>query len=155
MHIFRRFHPRVIVPVDSTISEPFVLRCLKNTVCSPRRKWYNPWHSTGSPEYLTFALKSLLAAQQCDRTTHNEHAILSNSDTLLDLLIPIIHHKCDVPSLQYKLRHCAMKGSCNPSCGTELHGEDKFSLCTVLAATHIVQEINIAQLNEVSDGNEL
>ena len=87
--IFRRFSPRVIVPVDSTIAEPFVLRCLAKA-CQRQ-----PQHVSMGLDPFLFATHGTIIAQQ--QQLLREHPL--NDDDLKDTLIPILYHKCNLNAL--------------------------------------------------------
>lgn len=117
MHIpvFADFAPRQIVPVDSTINEAYVLRCIYRAV------------TTKDASFLTSALQSLSMAM-----THHRHPDTeTNADTLLDTLIPIIHTKCNPPKLQSALRY--VKTNLD---GDEV-GASGFSMCIFQSATMV------------------
>jgi hypothetical protein len=173
MRLFRSFRCRVIVPVDSTISEPFVLRCLHNALDSvPTRITgallfsSHPW---GDPEHLTYAIRSLASAHQCQplllsragarshahaccsATPHPvdggdctfKHHQLQTSDMLLDTVVPILASKCNLDDLEDALVQCGVShADYAEACGNgEEYGEDSFSLCTMLAATRAAKGV--------------
>lgn len=122
MRLFHTYSRRVVVPTDSTVAEPFVLRCLANA--------FLRGDAPSASEQLTFALRSLHAAQRCAQQAAHRQPL--TSDTLLDLLVPILYYKCRLPTLERALRACTKHVSADSG---ELHGEDGFSVCTLLAAT--------------------
>ena len=146
MTLFRQFRPRVIVPLNSTVAEPYVLRCLYIALHAVPTSSTGTMLSSspyGSPEHLTFALRSVCAARQCQPYLHSgtssqtrtlDH---SSSDTLLDHLVPVLSTKCDLDTLETALSRCETSHADHvAACGTdEAQGEDRFSLCTMLAAT--------------------
>ena len=113
MHIpvFAHFSHRQIVPIDSTINEEYIIRCIYRAV------------TTKDASFLTSALQSLSMAM-----THHRRPE-TNADALLDTLIPILHTKCNTPQLQKALRYVQ----------TNLDGDEVgatgFSMCVFQSAT--------------------
>ena len=157
MRVFQTFRRNVIVPVDTTIAEPFVLRCLfyalqpvpTNLVTHTLARVVST-NMCGEIEHLTYALRSISAAHQCHHLhhpnmSHNTLSVnppvqsLQTSDTLLDTLVPRLVTKCDLDTLDFALNWCELSAASpfvtmTPSTD-EMFGENSFSLCTMLAAT--------------------
>lgn len=100
--IFRRYSPRVIVPVDSTIAEPFVLRCLAKAATVYRQETD---HSIALDPFL-FATQGTIIAQQHSRVQSLQRSSPLaqiqdglNDDDLKDTLIPMLYHKCNLDAL--------------------------------------------------------
>ena len=111
MAIFADFTPRQIVPIDSTINEAYVIRCIYRTV------------TTRDASFLTSALQSLSVAMK-----HHQH-LETNTDTLLDTLIPIIHTKCNPSKLHLALRYV------QTNLDGDTNGATGFSMCIFRSAT--------------------
>lgn len=111
MAIFANFTPRQIVPVDSTINEPYVIRCIYRAV------------TTRDASFLTSALQSLSVAMK-----HHRH-LETNADTLLDTLIPIIHTKCNPSKLHTALQYV------QTNLDGDAIGATGFSMCLFQSAT--------------------
>jgi hypothetical protein len=117
LHYFISFSPDQIVPLDSTMNEKYVLRCLHRAII----------HRDAS--YLTSALDSLSVAIQMNLQKE------VNTDTLLDCLIPILHSKCQQTGLHNALQKVSvhLDGDANGATG--------FSKCIFESAT--LARINI------------
>ena len=89
MGIFISVASNQVVPVDSTINEPYVIRCI-----------YRALHQR-DPTFLISAMQSLAVAMQ-----HNYQRKITetNLDAQLDLLVPIIHTKCHPDKLRKALQ---------------------------------------------------
>jgi len=102
--IFRRYSSRVIVPVDSTIAEPFVLRCLAKAAKTLTVYRQETHHSIALDPFL-FATQGTIIAQQHSRVQSHSQSSLAyiqdglNDDDLKDTLIPILYHKCNLDTL--------------------------------------------------------
>lgn len=130
--VLRTYSCRVVVPVDSTVAEAYVLRCLTKALTPPHRA-----------EHLTFALRAIVSAQACSRLLHRSAAPGAASDDLLDMLVPILYYKCRPNVLRKRWDQIggALLGTsgateANVTHGEDAHGEDAFSACTWQAATH-------------------
>ena len=115
MRIFVDVASNQVVPVDSTINEPYIIRCI-----------YRAMHQQEAT-FLTSALQSLTFALQ-----HNHHCVGAdtNVDTLLEWLVPIIHTKCN-PSKLRKALQC-LYTSVNEN---ELKGGIGYSMIVFESAT--------------------
>lgn len=90
--------------MDSTINEPFILRCLANVCTRP------PQHESLALDPFLFAIcgttTTLLAqspygdtrTDDCTTRTTNHTPIITD-DVLKDVLIPVLYYKCDVEAL--------------------------------------------------------
>lgn len=85
--IFRKYSPQAIVPIDSAIAEPFILRCLAKACAHP-------------PSHDTLALDPFLFAT-CETSTalRAQHPHTVTDDVLKDVLVPMLYYKCNVEVL--------------------------------------------------------
>lgn len=108
--IFKKYTPREIVPLDSTIHEAYILRCLKKSV------------QTRDACYITSAFHSLCIA--IERLTHRE----ATTDSLLDKLIPILQSKCHLQRL------CKALNRTKTNLDGDANGATGFSMCLFQSA---------------------
>lgn len=115
MIIYKKISLYKIVPYDSSVNEPYVLRCLLRAI------------RTKDVFYLVSALVSITIALHM-------HTHESSSDAILDVLVPIIRTKCNVNLLYEKLM-CI-------DCSTmdDVHGACGYSLCTFQSAALIARK---------------
>ena len=112
MGIFTSFSPRQIVPIDSTLNEVYVLRCLQRSV------------KQADPAFLTSALHAVAFAVQ------HYYAVKDvTADVLLDTLVPVIHTKCRPTKLQRALLRL------QETIHDDANGVTGFSLCIFHSAT--------------------
>ena len=112
MHsIFKTYTPREIVPLDSTVHESYIIKCLKKSV------------QTKDACYITSALHSLCIA--IERLTQKK----ATSDMLLDTLIPILQSKCNVQCLRKALQ------SVQVNLDGDANGATGYSMCLFQSAT--------------------
>lgn len=112
MGIFTFFSPCKIVPIDSTLNEVYVLRCLQRSV------------NKADPSFLTSALQALAFAVQ-----HFYSVKDVTADVLLDTLVPVIHTKCHATKLHRALLRL------QESLYDDSNGVTGFSLCIFQSAT--------------------
>ena len=106
MHpIFKKYNLSEIVPLDSTIHEAYILKCLKKAV------------QTKDACYITAAFHSLCIA--IEQQNHQK----ATSDMLLDKLIPIIQHKC------YGKRLCSALNSVEVNLDGDANGATGYGMC--------------------------
>lgn len=136
--IFRRYSSRVIVPVDSTIAEPFVLRCLAKAAKTLTVYRQETDHSIALDPFL-FATQGTIIAQQHSRVQSLPQSSLSqsslsqsslvhiqdglNDDDLKDTLIPILYHKCNLDTLN------AMMDRLDKQYYEQSEGESQWGFC--------------------------
>lgn len=110
MGIFKTYSLNKIVPVDSSIQESYIIRCLKNAIQSK------------DAVYLTSALISLTISLEFAK----QHV---SADVLLDILVPILHTKCNLSTLTTLLErvNCSLQGDANGATG--------YSLCLFQSAS--------------------
>lgn len=121
--IFRRYSSRVIVPVDSTIAEPFVLRCLAKAAKNAKTATVyrqETDHSIALDPFL-FATRGTIIAQQHSSLAHIQDGI--NDDDLKDTLIPILYHKCNLDTLN------AMMNRLDKLYYEQSEGESQWGFC--------------------------
>ena len=108
--IFYKYHPSKIIPLDSTIHEAYILRCLKKSVQSK------------DACYITSAFHSLCIA--IEQSTQQKAC----SDMLLDKLIPIIQYKCHAKCLHETLEKV------NVNLDGDANGATGYSMCLFQSA---------------------
>ena len=141
--IFRRYSSRVIVPVDSTIAEPFVLRCLAKAAKTLTVYRQETDHAIALDPFL-FATRGTIIAQQHSRVQSLLQSSLPqsslpqsslpqsslvhiqdglNDDDLKDTLIPILYHKCNLDTLN------AMMDRLDKQYYEQSEGESQWGFC--------------------------
>lgn len=110
--IFKHYSSHVIVPLDSTIHEAYIIRCLCKGI------------QTNDACYITAAFHSLCIA--IEQLTQQK----ATSDILLDKLIPIIQHKCHPKHLQRALH------SVSVNLDGDGNGATGYSMCLFQSAIY-------------------
>lgn len=137
--IFRRYSSRVIVPLDSTVAEPFVLRCLAKASKLPRvtNRRQDIAHASIALDTFLFATQGTIIAQQQSQLPqlpqlHHLSQLpqlpplpIQNitDDNLKDTLIPILYYKCNLDALN------AMMDRLDKQYYEQSKGESQWGFC--------------------------
>ena len=110
MRLFKSFSLREVVPIDSTVHESYILRCLQNAV------------KTKDASYLNSALMSISISLQL-------HNITICTEMLLDVLTDILHSKCNNDVIYSQLQNI------DDTLDGDQNGATGFSLCVFQSAS--------------------
>ena len=123
--IFRRYSSRVIVPLDSTIAEPLVLRCLAKASKLPQvtNTCQDISHASIALDTFLFATQGTIIAQQQSQLTQMPIQNSINDDNLKDTLIPILYYKCNLDALN------AMMDRLDKQYYEQSKGESQWGFC--------------------------